>query len=56
MDLKAQQALRQRGYRVDTSHGPLYFGGIQTLKIDYRSKKITGGADPRRSGVWRTGW
>lgn len=56
MEGKFSEAVRhelvRRGYPKTSTSSPLYFGGIQTLKLDLKTGKIEGEADPRRDGTW----
>ncbi|PTM58287.1 gamma-glutamyltransferase [Desmospora activa] len=45
--------LQQRGYPETATTSALYFGGIQTMRLDLNSGTIEGSADPRRDGTWR---
>lgn len=47
------EELSNRGYRIDRSLAPIYFGGVEALMIDYTEGHIYGASDPRRDGVWK---
>lgn len=42
--------LRARGYTVEISDQPPFFGSVQALEIDWDTGAVTGFADPRRAG------
>ncbi|MDR6226397.1 gamma-glutamyltransferase [Desmospora profundinema] len=45
--------LEHRGYPQTATTSSLYFGGIQTLRLNLDTGEIEGSADPRRDGTWR---
>ncbi|MGD6817247.1 gamma-glutamyltransferase family protein [Metabacillus sp. 113a] len=44
--------LEDRGYDVRVKKSPFYYGGVMALTIDKKSQKVSGAADPRRTGTW----
>lgn len=48
-----EDQLRGYGYSVVRYPNPLFYGGVNTLYVDYGNKKITGGADFRRDASWK---
>ncbi|OYD09931.1 gamma-glutamyltransferase [Paludifilum halophilum] len=44
--------LSRRGYPATATSSPLYFGSIQVIKMDLKTGRFEGGADPRRDGTW----
>ncbi|KZZ82571.1 gamma-glutamyltransferase family protein [Bacillus sp. SJS] len=44
--------LEKRGYDVRVKESPFYYGGVMALTIDKDTKKVSGAADPRRTGTW----
>lgn len=49
---ETEKMLRSIGYSVVFHPSPMYYGGVNSLRVDERTGKIYGGADPRRGGVW----
>lgn len=44
--------LRGKGYSVVRYSNPLFYGGVNTLFVDYEKNEILGGADLRRNALW----
>jgi len=48
-----EDQLRANGYSVIRYPNPLFYGGVNTLYVDYENKEIVGGADFRRDASWK---
>lgn len=52
INISVQEALKEKGHKLKIYEGyDAYFGGVQLIVIDPRTKIITGSSDPRRGGV-----
>lgn len=47
-----REQMQERGYKVETKHQPIYFGGIQALEVNNETGTIYGIGDERRNGTW----
>ena len=47
-----EEQLREMGYSVIRYDDPLFYGGVNSLYVDYQNNKILGGADDRRNASW----
>ncbi|MBN8209839.1 gamma-glutamyltransferase [Bacillus sp. NTK071] len=45
--------LEDRGYRVEIYEAGQYYGGVQSLVVNYEEDLMYGGADKRRLGSWQ---
>lgn len=45
--------LEDRGYRVEIYEAGQYYGGVQSLVVNYEEELMYGGADHRRLGSWQ---
>ncbi|SFE60712.1 gamma-glutamyltransferase [Alteribacillus iranensis] len=47
-----KEELTSRGYDWNSREAGSFFGGIQSLYVDHKNNRLTGGADLRRNGTW----
>lgn len=53
LTISTEDNLREKNYSVIRYDDPLFYGGVNSLYVDYQNKQILGGADGRRNASWQ---
>ena len=51
---KTSHQLENRGFNVVHKVSPMFYGGVQVLVRNEKTKSISGAGDPRRNGSWKS--